>query len=254
MHRRILVKTTIRKRSVGNIPLLEVVGEEQIYEPLPLIIYYHGWQTAKELVLTQGRKLAAEGFRVLLPDAANHGERKVRVSEIPSLTFWDSIQTNLYEFGYLVDYFENLGLTMGKIGVGGVSMGGITTCMLLTAHPEIDAAACVMGSPSPVRYRNRIKQHASAAGYFLPSDYEQLTSWLAAYDLSLHPERLADRPLLFWHGTQDEKIPHQHVADFVKAQSNVPNITFLSEEERHLVKVPTMETISDFFTEQFVGK
>lgn len=245
------MKITIRKRLVGNIPLLEVVGEEQVYEPLPLIIYYHGWQTAKELVLTQGRKLAAKGFRVLLPDAANHGERKVTVSEIPSLTFWNSIQTNLFEFGYLVDYFENLGLTMGKIGVGGVSMGGITTCMLLTAHPEIDVAACIMGSPTPVAYRDRIKLHATAAGYYLPTDYEQLTAWLAAYDLSLHPDTLAKRPLLFWHGTQDEKIPYQQVADFVRDQGQKPNITFLSEEERHLVKVPTMETISDFFAAQF---
>lgn len=245
------MKIAIRKRLVGNIPLLEVVGEEQIYEPLPLIIYYHGWQTAKELVLTQGRKLAAKGFRVLLPDAANHGERKVVVSEIPSLTFWNSIQTNLFEFGYLVDYFENLGLTIGKIGVGGVSMGGITTCMLLTAHTEIDVTACVMGSPAPVAYRDRIKQHATAAGYYLPPDYEQLTSWLELYDLSLHPDTLAERPLLFWHGTRDEKIPHQQVADFVSAQGQKPNITFFSEDERHLVKVPTMETISDFFAEHF---
>lgn len=128
------MKLTIRKRRVGNIPLLEVVEENAIYEPLPLLVYYHGWQTAKELVLTQGRKLARAGFRVILPDAANHGERKAQVSEIPSLTFWNSIQTNLFEFGYLVDYFENLGLSNGELYVGGVSMGGMTTCALLTQH------------------------------------------------------------------------------------------------------------------------
>lgn len=172
------MKVVVRKRTVGNIPLLEVVAEDKIYEPLPLIIYYHGWQTAKELVLTQGRKLAAQQFRVLLPDAANHGERKTKNSEIPSLTFWDSIQTNLYEFGYLVDYFENLGLVLGKIGVGGISMGGITTCMLLTQHPEINVAACVMGSPAPIKYRERIAMHAGELGFYLPKDYRQLTSWL----------------------------------------------------------------------------
>lgn len=64
------MKLAVRKRKIGNIPVLEVVPEEMIYEPLPLIIYYHGWQTSKELVLTQGRKLAREGFRVVLPDAA----------------------------------------------------------------------------------------------------------------------------------------------------------------------------------------
>ncbi len=52
------MKLAVRKRKIGNIPVLEVVPEEMIYEPLPLIIYYHGWQTSKELVLTQGRKFA----------------------------------------------------------------------------------------------------------------------------------------------------------------------------------------------------
>ena len=37
------MKVVVRKRKVGNIPLLEVVAEDKIYEPLPLIIYYHGW-------------------------------------------------------------------------------------------------------------------------------------------------------------------------------------------------------------------
>ena len=242
------MKVVVRKRTVGNIPLLEVVAEDKIYEPLPLIIYYHGWQTAKELVLTQGRKLAAKNFRVLLPDAANHGERKTKTSEIPSLTFWDSIQTNLYEFGFLVDYFENLGLVMGKIGVGGISMGGITTCMLLTQHPEINVAACVMGSPAPIKYRERIAMHAGELGFYLPKDYRQLTSWLEEYDLSLAPEKVAGRPLFFWHGTEDEKVPYQHTADFIKANSQ-DNITFVSAEERHFVQIATMDQITEFFAD-----
>ena len=38
------MKIAVRKRKIGNIPVLEVVPEHLIYEPLPLIIYYHGWQ------------------------------------------------------------------------------------------------------------------------------------------------------------------------------------------------------------------
>ena len=81
------MKVVVRKRMVGNIPLLEVVAEDKIYEPLPLIIYYHGWQTAKELVLTQGRKLAAQNFRVLLPDAANHGPTGVMPEDFLDISF-----------------------------------------------------------------------------------------------------------------------------------------------------------------------
>ena len=33
------MKLAIRKRKIGNIPILEVVDETMIYEPMPLIIY-----------------------------------------------------------------------------------------------------------------------------------------------------------------------------------------------------------------------
>lgn len=240
------MKLAIRKRKIGNIPILEVVDENMIYEPMPLIIYYHGWQTAKELVLTQGRKLAQKGFRVVLPDAANHGERKTERSPIPSLTFWNSIQSNLFEFSYIVDFFENLGVTNGQIGVGGVSMGGMTTCGLLTKHPEITAAVCIMGSPAMIKYRERIQYYASAAGFFLPNDYEALVSWINDYDLQSQIETLAARPLLFWHGTEDEKIPYEHVKAFAD-QFPQNNIEFISETERHLVKCETMNLVTDFF-------
>lgn len=58
------MKLTIRKRTLGTIPLLEVVEEARRNDTLPLIVYYHGWQSSKELVLTQGRYLAEAGFRV----------------------------------------------------------------------------------------------------------------------------------------------------------------------------------------------
>lgn len=240
------MKVVVRKRKIGNIPVLEVVPEALVYEPLPLIIYYHGWQTSKELVLTQGRKLAQKKIRVVLPDAANHGERKTPTSMIPSLTFWSSIQTNLFEFGYLVDYFENLGLTNGTLAVGGVSMGGMTTCGLLCQHPEITAAACVMGSPALLKYRNRIKTHAQGAGFYLPGDYEKLLGWIEAYDLNSQPQQVRNRPLLFWHGTEDEKIPYEDVSAFVLANQQ-DNIQLITKKEKHLVRVETMDLVTDFF-------
>ena len=75
----------------------------------------------------------------------NHGERKTGpISTIPSITFWSSIQYNLIEFPVIIHHFHKLGLIKENwIGVGGVSMGGITTSALMTQHPEIQAAACL---------------------------------------------------------------------------------------------------------------
>ncbi|MCU9758966.1 S9 family serine peptidase, partial [Enterococcus faecalis] len=87
-----------------------------------------------ELSITQARKLAHEGFRVILPDARNHGERKTGpISTIPSITFWSSIQYNLIEFQVIIHNFHKLGLIKQNwIGVGCVSIVGIPTSPLMT--------------------------------------------------------------------------------------------------------------------------
>ncbi|KAF1302057.1 prolyl oligopeptidase family serine peptidase [Enterococcus saccharolyticus] len=246
------MKIEVRRRMVGTIPLLEVVSKEQMYEKLPLIIYYHGWQTQKELVLTQGRKLAKAGFRVILPDALNHGERKNPVSPIPSLTFWQSIQTNLFEFSFILEFFTHLDLVGDWIGVGGVSMGGMTTCGLLTHHPEISAAACVMGSPDFIRYQETLKRNIAKRGYHLPKDYDDLVGWIPAYDLATQYTQLPKRPLFFWHGTEDEKIPFEHVSNFVEQHSE-ESLMFQVAEERHLVKGETMDDVTEFFVAAYQG-
>lgn len=49
------MKISVRHRFIKKIPVLEVVPEESKRLPLPLVIYYHGWQSSKELTLTQAR-------------------------------------------------------------------------------------------------------------------------------------------------------------------------------------------------------
>lgn len=247
------MKFSIRHRYIKKIPVLEVVLNENKDKPLPLVVYYHGWQSAKELSLTQARKLAKKGLRVVLPDAMNHGERKTgAISSIPSITFWSSIQYNIIEFSLLVRYFEKRGLIDSeKIGVGGVSMGGITTCALLTQHEEINTAACMMGTPSPLRYIERVMERAAEMEVYVPKDLPQLLSWVANYDLSKSPEKLKQRPVLFWHGTKDPKIPYEDMADFYQVIAEEPyarNSRFITgENEGHLVKGEMMDLVADYF-------
>lgn len=252
------MKLSIRHRYIKKIPVLEVTPEEMKNQALPLIVYYHGWQSAKELSLTQARKLASKGFRVILPDAMNHGERRTgAISTIPSMTFWSSIQYNLIEFSVLVHFFQELELIQeNKIGIGGVSMGGITTCGLLTQHPEIKAAACLMGTPYPVRYIQRVMKKAAEMSVFVPKDLPLLLSWVEQYDLSQAPDKLQDRPVLFWHGTEDKKIPYEDMADFEKlvmGQEYSGNTHFLTGGgEGHLVQGELMDKVAAFFTQKLI--
>ncbi|KMT59748.1 lipase/esterase [Listeria fleischmannii 1991] len=246
------MKFKIVKRKIKDIPVLEIVDKTKVDHKLPLVIYYHGWQTSKELVLTQGRKLASQGFRVCLPDAPNHGERHQNVSSVISLTFWNSVQGNLAEYEYLRDHYVSQGIT-SNLFVGGVSMGGITTCALLTHHTEITAAASIMGEPSPLHFRMRTIERATERQIKLPSDYGDLLSWQDRYDLAENPETLAGRPLYIWHGTEDYKIPIESVQTFVKKNQNQAHgarIQFeIGTNEGHLVQIPIMDKVAQFFAE-----
>lgn len=114
---------TIRKRMIGTIPVLDIAPKDLRNQALPIVIYYHGWQSVKEMNLTQARYIAKNRIRVILPDAQNHGERKQPISPIPTLTFWQSIQANLFEFEFITDYFKQRDLDNGQLAVGGLSMG-----------------------------------------------------------------------------------------------------------------------------------
>jgi Hydrolases of the alpha/beta superfamily len=242
----------INQHLIQDVPILEVIPDDAFHKPLPLVIFYHGWRSDKELVLTQARKLAQKNIRVVLPDAMNHGQRHQNVSSIPSFTFWNSIQGNLAEFDLIKNYFDDQNLIENhKLGVGGYSMGGMTTGALLTAHPEISAAAVIMGTPDLKGYARLVRQDAKERKLYIPSDLESLTSWIENYDLNSQPEKINHRPVLFWHGTEDPRIPYQMSKDFfdrVHNEDYADQVAFITGYKAgHLVEIRLMDKIANFF-------
>lgn len=241
------MKFSLQSKYIGDIPILEMTIDRLQNKTLPTIIFYHGWQMTKKLVLTQGRRLAAKGFRVVLPDSKHHGERYQAMSPVPSLTFWQTIQANLFEFEFIVKYYQKRQLILNdRLGVGGISMGGMTTAALLTHYSEIKVAACIMGTPDLLAYRNYLQQALKDYDRFVPSDYSHLLSWVPHYNLATQPEKLDERPLFIWHGRQDERVPFEPVEHFVKNNPQL-NLTFLPAEAPHFVDLPVMDEVADFF-------
>lgn len=251
------MKLIVRKRNINHIPLLEVFPESEKNNPLPLVVYYHGWQTSKELALTPARKIAQKNIRVIIPDAMNHGERRIHEkSSIPSFTFWSSIQHNISEFDLLIHYFNERDLIKDhQIGVGGYSMGGMTTAALLTHHDNIQSASILMGTPDFDGFINQMKQHVQQSPHLtMPVDISDMLSWTQRYDLSVMPEKIAGRPIYFWHGTHDEKIPYEASHDFYIAHKD----TFYGQNmvydtgigKPHLITSDIMLKTADFFDKQ----
>ncbi|KRL00072.1 alpha/beta fold hydrolase [Liquorilactobacillus capillatus] len=243
----------IKSKKIGMIPVLEVVQSVKAEEELPLVFFYHGWTGCKEKVLTQGYEIAKRGFRVVLPDALYHGERLVvgKTSE-HKLEFWQIIVNSIKEFPQLLAYYrETTGIKDEKIGVSGLSMGGITTCALLRTYPQITAAVCLMGSPAPCDFARALLEAIPGMEDVDPNYIEQQIKALELIDLSMNPQKIAGRPLHFWHGTSDPMVPYQPTKTFfdkIKDHSYAEKVTFTTTQDAvHKVSYETTVEMADKF-------
>src|SRR5699024_3488774 len=89
---------TIENKEIANIKSLIIEADKNKGKPLPTVIFYHGFQSAKENNLTLAFLLAKENYRIILPDALYHGERSENLtSDELSLAFWEIISANITE-------------------------------------------------------------------------------------------------------------------------------------------------------------
>lgn len=230
----------IFQEKIKGIPSLIVVNKQKQHDALPLLIYYHGFTSAKEHNLTIAYLLAKQGFRIVLPDSLHHGVREDKdATEIKrQLSFWDIVLTNVKELKDIKIFFEEQNLILDdRIGIAGTSMGGITTAAALTQYEWVKAAAILMGTPMATQYAQLLIDNFKEAGKYLTNeDITHVINRLEDFDLSLHIDRLNNRPLLFWHGDRDSVIPFKQAYSFYnEAKSHYQNssmLRFLKEKER----------------------
>lgn len=215
----------VKHNIIRQIPYLEVVASDKHNEKLPLVLFVHGFTSAKEHNLHYAYYLATRGFRVILPDAKLHGERAENLTEAElEFSFWDIVISTIHELPYFVDHFsEQRLIDNDRIGVVGTSMGGIVTLGALTQYRWIQCAVSLMGSPAYVTFAKSQIDALKQSGKPIPftkEEEQQFYKKLEQYDLSLRPKVLNERPLLFWHSKVDEVVPFEPTYNFyLKAKS-----------------------------------
>ncbi|GAA0447553.1 MAG: prolyl oligopeptidase family serine peptidase [Bacillota bacterium] len=246
----------IYEEQINNIPSLIVVEADKAKEALPVITYFHGFTSAKEHNLPLAFLLAEKGYRVILPDSKYHGAREQEVSSLKrQVSFWEIVIQNVKELKDVKEYLDDKGLVLNdQFGIAGTSMGGITTSAALTQYPWIKTAAILMGSPKITTYAKTLVDSFKKMGNLPVTDEEinSLYEQLKLYDLSERPEKLNQRPLLFWHGEDDPVVPFDHSYTFyeqvAKDYMNPEDIVFLKEANRgHKVgRYAILETVKWF--------
>ncbi|MFL2104113.1 prolyl oligopeptidase family serine peptidase [Desemzia sp. FAM 23991] len=248
---------SIKTVTIAGLPLLEIAPEATFSEKLPTVFFYHGWTNVKESSLVNGYELAKRGFRALLPEAHLHGERKTDESTNGNVDFWNVVVHNLSEINTIKEYYVEQQLTdPDRIGVSGLSMGGITTSAMLTQFPWIKAAGVLMGTPSPISFSKWILNSPWTEGLDIELTEEQInqmTDPLKAISLALQPEKIAGRPVYFWHGTKDELVPYSLTNEFIQTiqnESYAKNVQFeTTVNGTHKVPYAISVEMADFFEE-----
>lgn len=249
----------VEKERWGNIPLLHIRTED-MNEETPIVIFLHGFLSAKEHNLHYAYQLASKGVRVLLPDALLHGDRHEGLTEMEmNLRFWEIVLNSIHEVEQLYNDLKNKQLLASdKIGVAGSSMGAIVTAGCLKRYEWIQTAAICMGAPGFVDLGQYQLEQLEASGVKWPMTEEEIqksNELLAKYDVSLTPEKLAGRPVFFWHGQQDATVPFENSYNFylnvsTYYKANPENLNFVVDPKAgHAVTRDGMLAATDWLAQ-----
>ncbi|WP_188207122.1 prolyl oligopeptidase family serine peptidase [Alkalibacillus aidingensis] len=246
----------IEERQIEHIPTLIVHNQTQQVAPLPVIVYFHGFTSAKEQNLSLAYLLADIGYRVVLPDAMHHGARRGEVNEDQiQFDFWKIVEQNLVDLHMINSWLIQNGLVeSGRLGIAGTSMGGMTTAAALTQYSWIQAVGMMMGSAKAQDMARYLLKGIEQQGIEIPFSEAELETQLAALrkiDLSEQPESIDGRPLFIWHGDQDPVVPFSHAQEFfeeLEALGMDEHVEFVREHGRdHKVSRQAMLQLTDWF-------
>ncbi|TNL14120.1 esterase [Kosakonia cowanii] len=177
-------------------------------QPLPCVVFYHGFTSSKLVYSYFAVALAQAGFRVIMPDAPDHGARFSGNAERRLRQFWQILQGNLEEFAALRDALHQLNLIEdNRLAVGGASMGGMTALGIMTRHPEVRCVASLMGSGYFTSLARTLFPPLEVTNAAQQETFDAILAPLAKWEVTGQLERVADRPLLLWHGEADDVVP-----------------------------------------------
>lgn len=208
-----MTRILIEEARFGGHPALHACPVEQCDVPLPTVVVYHGFTRSKELDSNLAYMFARAGLRVVMPEADGHGERFDGDMPGRMLRFWDILRTSIDELPRIREELEDRRLVRnGRIGVGGLSMGGFATLGALARYDWLRAGVSWMGSAYFLDLARTLYPPLGAYNAETADAHESRMVRLCLYDPSTMLERLASRPLLVWHGARDEVVSFSETA------------------------------------------
>ncbi len=252
MSRPALHRVSLDAEVVGGLPLLHAAPEALRHLPLPTVFLYHGFTSSKELYSYLAFMLAQAGFRVIVPEALLHGSRFDGDENGRTRRFWDILKSSIDELPQLHTHYVQGGLVdAGRVGVMGASMGGYTALACLVRYPWLRLACSFMGSAYFRDSSRHLYPPLGEVNAGNAAEHERRMHSLAAYEPSAQLDKLGNRPLMLWHGGQDDRVPFSEserlMADLT-ARDLAQQVQFIPEAPAgHKISVAAAEAGVAFF-------
>lgn len=242
---------TLQSLNLAGRSVLHAFPAGKAEGPLPCVVFYHGFASSSLVYSYFAVALAQAGFRVVMPDAPEHGARFTGDARQRSGQFWQILRGNVEEFSALHEALENHGLVDNqRLAVGGASMGGMTALGIMTHHPEVRCVASLMGSGYFTSLAHTLFPPWVTAGAE-QQEFEAIVTPLAQWEPCNQLARIGDRPLLLWHGEQDEVVPAAESFRLQQALQNAgldKHLTYLWETGvAHRITPQALEATTGFF-------
>lgn len=242
----------MHQETVDGIDVIHAVPAGKFSAPLPTIFFYHGYTSSKEVYSYFGYALAQAGFRVILPDADMHGARFDGDEQRRLTHFWQILRANIDELPALKTHYQHQGLIDGgRIGVCGASMGGMTALGAMARYDWLRAVADFMGSGDYLHLAKTLFPPVALTSGAGQQEFERRMAPMADYEVFHQLDRLANRPLLIWHGEADPLVPateSSRLYQALTAREGHQLITYVTEPGiGHKITVSALAAAVAFF-------
>ena len=243
----------IETQMLDGIEILHATPAALREVPLPTVLFYHGFTSSKLVYIYFDVALAQNGMRVVMPDIAEHGARFTGDAAGRLRRFWEILRQNFEEFPVLSRAIAERGWIKDKqFGVGGASMGGMTALGLMARHTNIRCAASLMGSGYYLTLGHTLFPPAGMSSAQQGAQIDAYLAPLKEYDITHRVADIADRPLLLWHGEDDDVVPaaeSQRLQQALRTQGLDENLTWRQEAGvRHRITPDALAATCRFFS------
>lgn len=201
--------TSVNSQSVPGYLFIPKTGASS----WPCLCFLHGYGGSKDDSLMAARPFVLAGYAVFALDAQYHGQRKQAGKDIFSPDFVsdrEAIVQTVVDWRRGIDYLETRPeIDKGRIGVLGVSMGGIMGGLLSGVDSRIKAAALLVagGDWGTMMQTSQIPAAVKLRQALGNPDAALIAQMMDPVDPLHFVGRIAPRPLLMQNGKKDSIVP-----------------------------------------------